>query len=407
MPQVRFNLHAHSGGTIIRLVFRFDGNKFVYYPGFKISASDWNSSKQELRKGAPLWQEVNAALRRLKNEVERIYTESLGSGDTLRPQILKIRLDEFWKGTKVVVRNSSVAAFTRTLAETRLAGGQIQENTAKALQTLASQIERFNPNVTFDEVTIEFYNAFTAFMLSEDKSHNTVASRVKRLKGVMSAAFDMGLTTNQAFRSSRFLTKEVEVDNIYLTESEIEAIERLDLSSMPGMQRVRDSFLLGAYTGLRYSDFSTLKPGDYHTHDGIFMVRLRAKKTQRVIAVPVNERALKILKSYDMQPPNIANQVMNRYLKEVAKLAGISEMVKVETTKGGIRKTSMLPKWSRVTTHTARRSFSTISYIRLASAGLPIDGIMEITGHKTRREFLNYIKVGAEERAALWAKAGG
>jgi len=108
-----------------------------------------------------------------------------------------------------------------------------------------------------------------------------------------------------------------------------------------------------------------------------------------------------------MEPPGISNQVLNRYIKEVAMWAGVVEMVKIEQVRGGVTKTLMLPKWRLVSTHTARRSFSTIGYLRAVAAGRDYEPIMDIIGHKSRATFLKYIKVSAEERAALWVNSGG
>ncbi len=48
-----------------------------------------------------------------------------------------------------------------------------------------------------------------------------------------------------------------------------------------------------------------------------------------------------------------------------------------------------------VTNHTARRSFCTNAY----KSGMPTIDIMSISGHKSERIFLNYIKVTEDERA--------
>lgn len=405
MPKARYNLHTHAYGTTIRLVLRYNSTKFVYYTGISVIASDWNKARQELRKGAPLWQERNAALLRLRNEADRLYTESLG-GELINNKILKFKLDAFWKHKNYQIdTDTTVCAFIREYTAQRLKAGEIAPNTAKSFNTLAGQIELFDRSVTFDEITLEWYGRFSASMRKANKAHNTITTRTKRLKAIMRAAIDAGLTANRAFESSRFTIKEIQVDNIYLTESEVQTFETLVLDGQLALYR--DLFLLGVYTGMRYSDFSTLAPGDYHTHDGIFMVKKRAKKTKAEIAVPINEKARAILVRYGMKPPGTTNQKFNQGLKKIAQLAGLNDLVKIQETKGGVERVSMRPKWSLVTSHTGRRTFATLSYLRLAAAGLPIDGIMDITGHKTRREFLKYIKVGAVERAALWAKAGG
>jgi len=79
-------------------------------------------------------------------------------------------------------------------------------------------------------------------------------------------------------------------------------------------------------------------------------------------------------------------------------------------TKGGKRITEAHPKWELVTSHTARRSFATNLY----KSGFPSISIMGITGHRTEKAFLKYIKVTPEEHAMLlqkhwskvWAKQG-
>ncbi|MFQ8804876.1 MAG: hypothetical protein ACLR8Y_06890 [Alistipes indistinctus] len=48
-----------------------------------------------------------------------------------------------------------------------------------------------------------------------------------------------------------------------------------------------------------------------------------------------------------------------------------------------------------VKTHTARRSGATNMYL----AGIPTIAIMKITGHKTEKEFMKYIKITEEESA--------
>jgi hypothetical protein len=54
-------------------------------------------------------------------------------------------------------------------------------------------------------------------------------------------------------------------------------------------------------------------------------------------------------------------------------------------------------KWELVTTYAARRSFATNEYL----AGTPTVTIIAITGHKTEKAFLRYIKLTPNEHAKL------
>ena len=74
----------------------------------------------------------------------------------------------------------------------------------------------------------------------------------------MGEAVDFGYTNNMIFRHKKFSYSEKETEQIYLTESELDKIYIVQISSKK-LDRVRDLFFVGAWTGLRYSDFSSPK----------------------------------------------------------------------------------------------------------------------------------------------------
>ncbi|MDO9635196.1 MAG: tyrosine-type recombinase/integrase [Paludibacter sp.] len=55
----------------------------------------------------------------------------------------------------------------------------------------------------------------------------------------------------------------------------------------------------------------------------------------------------------------------------------------------------MIPKNELVTSHTARRSFATNLYL----AGIDTISIMLLTGHKTEKSFMVYIRITKEQNA--------
>ena len=67
----------------------------------------------------------------------------------------------------------------------------------------------------------------------------------------------------------------------------------------------------------------------------------------------------------------------------------------ISTTKGGIKQNVSFKKHELITVHTARRSFATNAYLM----NIPPISIMKITGHKTERAFLKYIKISQEDNA--------
>jgi integrase len=64
-------------------------------------------------------------------------------------------------------------------------------------------------------------------------------------------------------------------------------------------------------------------------------------------------------------------------------------------TKGGEVKKDIFKKYELITSHVARRSFATNLYL----VDVPSITIMKITGHKTEKSFLRYIRITQEENA--------
>ena len=95
-----------------------------------------------------------------------------------------------------------------------------------------------------------------------------------------------------------------------------------------------------------------------------------------------------ILEKYNYQLPHLEDQVINRYIKEIAQVAGLTEKVEIETTKGGTPKKEMIEKYKLIHTHTARRTGATLMYL----AGVDLYDIMKVTGHTSPAMLKKYIK---------------
>jgi integrase len=126
------------------------------------------------------------------------------------------------------------------------------------------------------------------------------------------------------------------------------------------------------------------------------LVKIRTQKTGETVVTPLKGYVKEIIKKYGGIPPQaISNQKMNNYLKELGQLGEIEEPILISATKGGVRQTETFKKWELITTHTARRSFVTNAYLQ----NVPTISIMKITGHRTEKSFLKYIKISQEDNA--------
>jgi integrase len=179
---------------------------------------------------------------------------------------------------------------------------------------------------------------------------------------------------------------EEEVDAVYLTMYEINAIYNLDLSNHPNLCSYRDDFVLECLTGLRFSDFSDLEKEDLRKD----MLHKKQNKSDRWVVIPLREEVLSILKNrFNNNIRTASNTEFNRQIKIIAKLAGIVGLIKFSYKKQGRDFIETKPKYQWVTSHTCRRSFCTNEYL----AGTPVELIMKISGHKSVKDFYRYVRI--------------
>ena len=158
------------------------------------------------------------------------------------------------------------------------------------------------------------------------------------------------------------------------------------------LEEVRDLFIFGAWVGLRFSDFSNIKPENIIQIDGDYFIKTITQKTIELVIIPCNPVIMEIFEKYadrpNKLPKTISNQKFNDYIKDVCKLAELNEVGRISA-----RPKDILA--DLVSSHTARRSFATNYYLQ----GFPTIDLMKITGHKTERSFLKYIRVSKLDTA--------
>jgi len=249
-------------------------------------------------------------------------------------------------------------------------------------------------NISFEDINLNFYESFVSYLYSREYAENTIGGYIKNIKVFMNEAIERKLTNNTEFRSRRFKKTQETTDKIYLNLEEVQKLYLLDLSGNKKLEKVRDLFIVACFTGLRFSDLTQITPNNFINNGSL--LKIKTEKTGEFVVIPLHKTVHEIFRKYKNEIPNIiSNQKMNDYLKEIAKIAGFNEKISNSITKGGIKKTVVSEKWQLVTVHTARRSFATNMYL----LDIPTISIMKITGHRTEKAFLLYIKFTQEENA--------
>ncbi len=257
----------------------------------------------------------------------------------------------------------------------------------------------------FEDIDMNFYQTYKAYYFDKEYTANTFGKMVKELKTILNAAYWEKLHTNQEYNNPKFTMTKYDSTEVYLSRNEVDRLYNLDLSENPNHEIIRDIFLIGCYTALRFSDYSRINIDhifDNLTPDGsgIKVLKLRTKKTGTEVNIPLSPDAITILKRHDFTLPKTYEHKVNKAIKEICELAKINEPVEVRSVVSGEQKVEFQPKYKLVKTHTARRTGATLMY----KAGIPSLSIMMITGHKTETNFMKYIKVGKEENALMLAQ---
>lgn len=376
--------------TTFYLVLRKDGRTVKIAMPFKESARDYDTRKKEF---------VSSDTARFSNEIlarwRAVAMKEARVGDVdnlpLEQIAYNIRV-ELGVEQPVAHRADSVLSFYRkwllngTARKSKANRGNVYH--CRVFEEYLSFISK--TNISFDEVTYGFYEDFISWLRNKKNyKENTVGSHIKDLKAVLNEAYKQKLHDNADFLN--FYKPQVEVDKVFFTEEEIDRLYHLDLTS-PMQDKVRDIIILGCYVAQRHSDYSVISKDDIK-EDGY--IHITQRKGGNRIVIPVHPIVREILDKYNGYPPQLAQAVVNREIKHIAKAAGMNEKIQVTEIKGGEKKVYYKEKWEMVSTHTARRSGITNALL----AGVPRQECMYLSGHKTESAFNKYICITKRQYA--------
>ena len=372
--------------TLIYLVCHFNSRRVKLSTGQKIKPEHWNPESHRPRKGAPNSATLTVFLDKRETLVKAIHLKLLTEFGIVTPDRLKAEIErELQTGGK---RETFVEFITRYIPECKA-----KESTRKIYKTTLKHLKAYPGHKDFEDINAKWFENYQEYLEGKGEngfSANYIGKNITYLKIFLTEAVEQGLTRNLDFRSNRYKKPGEEAETIYLTEFELLHMYGIELPDY--LDKARDRFLIGAFTGLRFSDFNKITPDSLING----MITDKNIKTGELVIIPLHWVVGQIMAKYkDGFPRPISNQKMNDYLKLIAERAGVEDVIIKHRTNGGVRTEKTFKKWELVTTHTARRSFATNAYL----AGIPAISIRMITGHRTEVSFLKYIRISQEENA--------
>ena len=376
----------HGSQKYIFFVFHLYGKKCRYSTKIKIDRSEWDLKTQRPKARRGEIGEANRKITHELNEYQKVFDDlKRYYKESLTKEIVKKKLDEHFQLAQVTKRLTYSDYFQIYIQQKKDSESVKKDSWQKytRLHTAIMQIQKKKNKVFYlSDFDSAFFNDLIAYFRKEKNiSDNTLRRKLGFFKSFLNWCVKNGYAVNSAFKDVKI--KKRETSHISLSLSDLEILETLDLD--PVKDYYRDLFLIGCYSGQRFSD--------YKRFDRKFIVgnniEIRAKKTGQFSYIPLTRKLRALLDKYDWKLKTISGQKFNDHIHEICELAGFTEVVTRDRFYGNRKDTEEIPRFKLIASHTARRTFITLSEQKGVSHSL----IMKVTGIKSLKTLENYIRV--------------
>lgn len=208
--------------------------------------------------------------------------------------------------------------------------------------------------------------------LDENYAPNSIKTICSEMKAYIRANSDKKVPIEFDGMSRIFKAKNVPTISTYLTQKEIEKVNRYHPKTVY-TRLVKRIFMMECLTGARFCDCLRITTDNIVVIDGVRYIRYVAQKTNVEVTVPMHKLLDQYLVRSPMEPRYPDPATFNKKLREICRFCGIVSWVKVFHA----GKEYAGRKYHFVTTHTGRRSFAT----NLALKGVTLEQIALLMGH--------------------------
>ena len=364
-----------KGLSPIEVSITTNGKRIYFSTGKHVPAADWNKEKQAVKGKSEEAQLINGYLIQLRNKIYQKEIELLQKGYLITAELLKEaitdKVEALNEKTLLDVLNEHnterKAMVGKTVAP---ATYWVFEYTGRLFKGfIQKKYER--KDLYLREINLGFIQGFHAFLLGEKKmGQNSCTKHLKFLKKLLNLAVANSYISYNPVNAYKVEREPVEVD--FLDEEELRKIINFD-TPLPRLERAKDMFLFGCFTGLSYIDIKTLTPEHFEKDNtGRIWIKKRRVKTgvlSRIPLLPIAKLILDKYKGGEKLLPIQDPADTNKYLKDIAILCGINK---------------------RICFHTSRHTFA--STITLAN-NISLEVVSKMLGHTNTRMTAHYAKL--------------
>ena len=400
--------------TSILISVHYENNRIRIATGCTVPPKMWQEKKQRAKVSIEfqMANEINDRLDKLEAVMESLMKQYRDEGHFPNPARIKA---DFLKQHDVPIKHKKAKTFWDHFNDfveiKRQVNPDVRDYNNSIRKHLLSVENVLGGKLSFALITSETssfkqewanYLAFVALnsMGEPGLMPNTIGKQNKNLKAFLNWCFDQNITKKFSLKS--FPTIMEDVDKVYLTEEELDQLEAI-VPKDPSQAVVRDLFLVGCETGLRFSDFIRITEHDIRNNELHIVPKKTKNSGVKKLIIPLSARVQHILAKYDGKPPLYdRNQLtkFNKTIRELCELANMQDEIKFYREVAGETVMITKKKFEEVSSHTCRRTFCTLKFLK----GMPAHVNMKFSGHKSERSFVKYLKLDAELTAKKYGE---
>lgn len=426
MATINFKIQEKAKIDPTKIYIRLKGKDFDYNVPTEllVSKKEWSNSKQKtklLAESDSKKLDINKTLKDLKNYIVDELNNDQKEGFSIDKKWLTGKINLFFNKSSNNKNDANffLTSFADKYIETsknrtnKRTGQKLKLRTIQDFEDTSNKLkfyeEKIGKRIKIIDIDLKFHKDFIEFLRNELLlGENTIGAKIDNLKAFLRDAELNRIKVDPIFKSKNFYSPSSETQDIYFDEDEIEKIKNHQFEFDSYLDNARDWLLIGLWTGLRISDLLSITKKDIK--DGY--IDNTNFKTNIPVTIPLHPHVKGIINKRSGElPRKISDQNFNDYIKEISEIVGFNEEVlgskmcvvlntdnKPLLDKDGNKihrkKQGMYFKYELVTSHICRRSFATNLYGKLDTLT-----IMKITGHKTEKQFLSYIKITPKHHA--------